>query len=168
MAEITLRVNGQERRVQVEPRTTLLEVLRRDLHLTGARESCGQGVCGACTVLLNGNPVSSCLTLAVLADGADILTIEGLAAAGRLHPVQEAFVEASAAQCGFCTPGMVLTAVSLLAENPQPTAAEIKDYMSGNLCRCGSYPRVIQAIQLAAGRMKKGEEAAALAGGAEK
>lgn len=154
MAEITMRVNGRERQVSVEARTTLAEVLRRDLHLTGPRESCGEGVCGACTVLLNGKPVSSCLTLAVLADGADIITIEGLGQEGALHPLQQAFIEEGSAQCGFCTPGMILTGVALLQENPDPTEEEIREYMSGNLCRCGSYPRVIKAIRLAAARMR--------------
>ncbi len=154
MTEITIRVNGRERRIAVEAQATLVEVLRRDLNLTGPRESCGQGVCGACTVLLNGRPVSSCLTLAVLSDGADIVTIEGLAPEGELHPVQRAFVEESAAQCGFCTPGMILAAVSLLEDNPNPDETEIREYMSGNLCRCGSYPRVTRAIQSAAARMR--------------
>ena len=152
MPEISMRVNGRERKMLVEDRTTLVEVLRRDLHLTGSRESCGTGVCGACTVLLNGKPVSSCMTLAIFADDADILTIEGLAHDGALHPVQQAFIDQGSAQCGFCTPGMILTAVSLLDENPAPSEQEIRDYMAGNLCRCGSYPRVIKAIQSVTGK----------------
>jgi aerobic-type carbon monoxide dehydrogenase small subunit (CoxS/CutS family) len=148
---LRLRVNGHERAVLAKPHHTLLEVLRRDLHLAGAREGCGVGMCGACTVLLDGRPVSSCLMLAPLAGGREITTIEGLAAPdGTLDPVQQAFVDVGAFQCSYCTPGFVLAARALLAERPDPTEAEVEEYLSGNLCRCGCYREIVQAVLRAA------------------
>jgi carbon-monoxide dehydrogenase small subunit/isoquinoline 1-oxidoreductase alpha subunit/xanthine dehydrogenase YagT iron-sulfur-binding subunit len=144
---LRLRVNGHERVVLARPHHTLLEVLRRDLHLAGAREGCGVGMCGACTVLLDGQPVSSCLLLAPLAGGREITTIEGLAAPdGTLDPVQQAFVDNNAFQCSYCTPGFVLAAKALLAERPDPAEAEVEEYLSGNLCRCGCYREIVQAV----------------------
>jgi aerobic-type carbon monoxide dehydrogenase small subunit (CoxS/CutS family) len=144
---LVLRVNGHERAVLARPHHTLLEVLRRELDLAGAREGCGVGMCGACTVLLDGRPVSSCLLLAPLASGREITTIEGLAAPdGTLDPVQQAFVDQNAFQCSYCTPGFVLTAKALLAERPSPTRAEVEDYLSGNLCRCGCYREIVATV----------------------
>ena len=151
---ISFRVNGRQAQAEIHSHETLVEVLRNQFHLYGARESCGQGLCGTCTVIMNGRAVSGCLTLAVMAEGADIITIEGLGTPENLHPIQEAFVEASGHQCGFCTPGMVLMTGRLLAENPSPDDEEIKHYLSGNLCRCASYPEVIQAVKLAAQKLK--------------
>lgn len=145
--EIRIRVNGVERSLAVEPKRTLLEVVREDLDLTGAKLGCDIQVCGACTLLLDGKPVSSCTVLAVDADGREVLTIEGLSRADRLHPLQEAFMECGALQCGFCTPGFILAAKALLDEYPKPTEDEIKAYMAGNLCRCGCYPEILQAIR---------------------
>jgi carbon-monoxide dehydrogenase small subunit len=136
---ITLSVNNETYDVVSYPNRTLLEVLRDDLHLTGTKESCGEGVCGSCTVLVNGAPVRSCLTLAVAVQGKEITTIEGLRVGEKLHPVQEAFVNHHAIQCGFCSPGMILTAYALLAENPNPTEKEIRRAISGNVCRCTGY-----------------------------
>lgn len=146
---IELIVNGDVYAVQVEPRRTLLDVLREDLGLTGTKKGCDHGDCGACTVLLDGEPVNSCLVLAVEAAGHKITTIEGLAAAGRLHPIQEAFIAQGAVQCGYCTPGMVLTAKALLDKNPHPTEEEIREAISGNLCRCTGYAKIVKAIQAA-------------------
>ena len=143
---ISLTVNGDLYELEVEPHRRLLDVLRDELELTGTKEACGEGDCGACTVLMGGQPVNSCLVLAVDADGWEITTIEGLAQGGRLHPVQEAFVRHGAVQCGFCTPGMVLSAVALLAENPHPTEKEIRQAISGNLCRCTGYAKIVEAI----------------------
>jgi len=140
-----LNVNGREYEVESGTRT-LLAVLRDELQLTGAKEGCGIGMCGACTVLLDGRPISSCLMLAVQAAGHEILTIEGLARDGRLHPVQQAFFDHGAFQCAYCTPGFVLSAAALLAENPAPGEEEIRDYLAGNLCRCGSYPNILRAV----------------------
>ncbi|HZR97845.1 MAG TPA: (2Fe-2S)-binding protein [Chloroflexota bacterium] len=152
--ELTLRVNGRELRLEAATHHTLLEVLRGELDLAGAREGCGVGMCGACTVLLDGQPVSSCLLLATEVRGRAIETVEGLAQDGRLHPIQEAFVEETAFQCSFCTPGMLLATKALLAENPAPTDAEVKDYLAGNLCRCGSYLKILAAVQNAARRLR--------------
>ncbi len=149
--EIVVTVNGREERLTVESQRTLLEVLRDELKLFGVRESCGASVCGACTVLLDGLPVSACTFLAALADGRSITTIEGLSAHGKLHPVQQAFIDAGAFQCSYCTPGMVLTAASLLAENPHPSPDEVRDGMMGNLCRCGAYPEILRAVISATG-----------------
>ena len=147
--KVTLRVNGEVYDLLTYPHRTLLEVLREDLHLTGAKESCGEGACGTCTVLLDGFPVRSCLFLAVEAEGREITTIEGLAAGGKLHPLQEAFVEHHAIQCGFCTPGMILTAKALLDAVPEPTEEEIRRALSGNICRCTGYAKIVDAVKAA-------------------
>ncbi len=153
---ISLTVNGKATELLVEPNQTLLSVLRDDLRLTGAKHGCGEGECGACTVILNGAPVNSCLVLAVQADGGEIRTIEGLADGDRLHPVQDAFVEAGAIQCGFCSPGMILSAVHLLENNPNPSRQEIRQALSGNLCRCTGYQKIVDAVENAA-KNKGGE-----------
>ncbi|RLA75971.1 MAG: (2Fe-2S)-binding protein [Deltaproteobacteria bacterium] len=154
---ISLTVNGETHEVVVEPRTTLLEVLRDSLGLTGAKEGCSLGNCGACTVLLDGRPVLSCLLLAVEAQGKEIVTIEGLAEGSKLHPLQEAFVEHGAVQCGFCIPGMILSAKALLDENPHPTEEEVKEAISGNLCRCTGYSNAVRAILAAAKAKEEGK-----------
>jgi aerobic-type carbon monoxide dehydrogenase small subunit (CoxS/CutS family) len=146
-----LHVNGSKHEVQAETRT-LLEVLRDDLGLLGTKEGCGVGMCGACTVLVEGKPFSSCLLLAEQVAGKEILTIEGLGQEGNLHPVQQAFLEHAAFQCAYCTPGFVLTSLALLAENPSPSDDEIREYLSGNLCRCGSYQNILQAVRAASGK----------------
>ena len=140
-----LRVNGVDREVNAGLRT-LLAVLRDDLGLGGAKEGCGIGMCGACTVLIDGDPISSCLMLAVQAGGRDIVTIEGVSREGELHRVQRAFIEHGAFQCAYCTPGFVLSAIALLNENPSPDDDDVRDYLAGNLCRCGSYPNILRAI----------------------
>ncbi len=142
----TLSVNNESYDLLIYPHRTLLEVLREELHLTGAKESCNAGACGSCTVLLDGLPVRSCLMLALDAQGREVTTIEGLAEGGKLHPVQEAFVTHHAIQCGFCSPGMILTAKALLDANPRPTEAEIRTALSGNLCRCTGYTKMVEAI----------------------
>jgi carbon-monoxide dehydrogenase small subunit len=147
---MTLNVNGKARRVTAPADAFLLEVLRDRLALTGAKNGCGMGECGACTVLLDGAAVCACLTLAIEAQGHEIVTIEGLAAPGTLDPVQEAFAEAGAVQCGFCTPGMVLASRALLNENPTPSEAEIRLALSGNLCRCTGYGKIVEAVLQAA------------------
>jgi carbon-monoxide dehydrogenase small subunit len=144
---ITLTVNGVERETAVEPNQILADLLRYDLGLTGTKKGCGTGECGACTVILNGKPVNACLVLAVQANGAEILTIEGLKPPQGLHPLQQAFVDKGAIQCGFCTPGMILTASSLLRRKPNPTEAEIRTALSGNLCRCTGYQKIVEAVQ---------------------
>jgi carbon-monoxide dehydrogenase small subunit len=144
---ITLKVNGRAWDLAVEPNRTLLDVLRHDLELTGTKRGCDLGECGSCTVILNGKPVNSCLVLAIQANGAEILTIEGLAGPNGLHPLQRAFVEKGAIQCGFCTPGMILSATSLLQKNPKPSEEEIRTALSGNLCRCTGYQKIVEAIQ---------------------
>lgn len=146
---IALCVNGNEYEIAVRPNRTLLEVLREDLRLTGTKEGCDDGVCGSCTVLLDGLPIRSCLCLAVEAQGKAITTIEGLAEGHQLHPVQQAFVDQGAIQCGYCSPGMILTAKALLDQNPQPTEEEIKKAISGNFCRCTGYNKIVAAIQTA-------------------
>ncbi|HYF75510.1 MAG TPA: (2Fe-2S)-binding protein [Symbiobacteriaceae bacterium] len=152
---LRMKVNGKPFTVEVAPTEPLLHVLRERLGLVGAKEPCGKGECGGCTVLMNGQTVNSCLVMAAQADGADVLTVEGLAASdGRLHPVQQAFVEAGAVQCGYCMTGMVMSAYSLLQQNPSPTEAEIKEGMEGNLCRCTGYQKVFDAVNLAASRMR--------------
>lgn len=150
---ITLVVNDQQYDIAVLPHRTLLQVLREDLGLTGAKHGCGLGECGACTVLVDGVPVNSCLMLAVQAHGCKVTTIEGLALNGRLHPLQEAFVEHGAIQCGFCTPGMILSAKALLDKNPRPTEEEIRGAISGNLCRCTGYQKIVEAIESASRTM---------------
>ena len=152
---IKLRVNGRTFRVSVEPRWTLLDVLRNQLDLTGTKRVCDRGECGACTVLRDGLLVYSCLTLAVDAQDADLQTIESLSADGKLHPIQEAFVQHDALQCGFCTPGMVMACKALLDRNPNPSLDDIKDGLAGNLCKCGTYPKIFRAVQNAAAQMRK-------------
>lgn len=147
---VELTVNGRRHRLAVEPQATLLEVLREQLGLTGTKEGCDGGECGACTVLLEGRPVLSCLLLAVEAQGKSVLTVEGLAREGQLDPVQEAFIAEGAIQCGFCTPGMLLSARALLDRRPNPSVAEIKEALAGNLCRCTGYGSIIRAVQRAA------------------
>ena len=147
MARITLIVNGSQEVLDVEENKTLLSVLRNQLQLTGTKEGCGSGDCGACTVLMNGKAVNACLVLAMEADGQEITTIEGLGQTGNLHPLQRSFIAHGAIQCGFCTPGMVLAAKALLDENPHPTEEEIRKGLAGNLCRCTGYVKIIEAIQ---------------------
>ena len=160
--EITVRVNGVERSGEVEPRKLLSDFIRDDLGLTGTHLGCEHGVCGACTVLLNGDPVRSCLMFAVQAAGAEIDTVEGLAPdADTLHPLQEKFHERHGLQCGFCTPGILLTARALLRENPDPGETEIREWLSGNLCRCTGYRNIVTAIREAAELMSAGDAAAA-------
>jgi xanthine dehydrogenase YagT iron-sulfur-binding subunit len=153
--ELHLRVNGVERTLMVEPRTTLAGALRNHLDLTGTKVVCDRGACSGCTVWLDGKPVSSCMLLAIDAAGHEITTIEGLEHDGKLHPVQEAFVEKDAMQCGFCTPGMVMSCAALLERNPDPTLDDVRQATSGNLCRCGSYPHVFEATLAAAKAMRK-------------
>jgi len=145
--EIEFTLNGKKKRVEVKPSDLLINLIREELHLTGTKYACGIGECGACTVLLDGEPVLSCLILAITVAGKEITTIEGLAQDEKLHPLQRAFLEQGAVQCGFCTPGMILTATALLKENPQATEEEIRDYMRGNLCRCTGYVQIIKAIK---------------------
>jgi carbon-monoxide dehydrogenase small subunit len=150
---IRLKVNGTFYEASVEPRKLLSDLLREDLELTGTHVGCEHGICGVCTILFNGKLVRSCLTLAVQADGAEILTIEGLAREGKLHPIQEAFYENHGAQCGFCTPGQVLSAYWLLKNNSSPTDEEIKEHMSGVLCRCTGYYHILKSVKSAAQKM---------------
>ncbi len=152
--DVVLRVNGEEHHLRIGKRWTLLYVLRDVLNLTGTKYGCGTGDCGACKVLIDGEPVNSCTYLAVRAQGKDIVTIEGLAQEGRLTPVQQAFVETGAIQCGFCTPGMVITATALLRRNPNPSRQEILEALDNNLCRCTGYVKIIEAIELAGRRMR--------------
>jgi carbon-monoxide dehydrogenase small subunit len=162
--QITLSVNGQTREIAVDPAWTLLETVREQLRLTGAKEGCGTGDCGACSMLLRGPQderarlVTSCLVLAVQADGAEVTTIEGLATNGSLHPVQAAFVEKGGVQCGFCTPGMIMAAASLLERNPSPTLDEVREGLAGNLCRCTGYTKIYESV-LAAADMSRGQGA---------
>ena len=150
---LRLLVNGEQRELLLAVHKTLLEVLREDMGLTGTKHGCELGECGTCTVLVDGEPHLSCLLLPVQVEGRAITTVEGLAEGARLHPLQEAFGELGAAQCGYCTPGMLLAAKSLLAHNPRPTTDEIKEALAGNLCRCTGYLKIIEAVQLAAERM---------------
>jgi len=156
MATIQFKLNGKSVALKVDEERMLLWILRTDLALTGAKFGCGEGLCGACTVLVNGEAVLSCQTPVEDVDGAEVVTIEGLAQNGKLHPIQQAFIDHDAMQCGFCTSGMIMKAYSFLAENYQPTQDEIIAAMDDNLCRCGSHVRIVQAIQTAARRMKKG------------
>lgn len=147
---ITLIVNGNERSIETDPERSLLDVLREDLHVTGPKYGCGEGLCGACTVLMEGKPIRSCVIPVSMANKKKITTIEGLANGNRLHPVQQAFLDEGAVQCGYCTPGMVLTAVALLKENPRPTDEQIVEAMNGNICRCNGYTKIMNAVRLAA------------------
>lgn len=153
MKEINLTVNNRPYRLNVPPHRTLLEIIREDLGLTGTKEGCGLGECGACTVLMDGQAINSCLVLAAEADGKEITTVEGLADGDRLHPIQQAFVDHGGLQCGFCTPGMILSAKALLDKNPTPTEEEIKQGIAGNLCRCTGYTKIIESIRAAAENM---------------
>jgi carbon-monoxide dehydrogenase small subunit len=146
---LTLKLNGEEVTVQVKPSALLVEVLRDELELTGTKVACGEGECGACTVLLDGVPVNSCLVPALKAQGREVMTVEGLAPLGELHPLQKAFVEHGAVQCGYCTPGMLMSAKALLDDNPNPTEDEIRLAISGNLCRCTGYAKIVEAIKTA-------------------
>ena len=150
MKQVRLTVNGTLYELSVQPWETLLEVIRGNLGLTGTKEGCGLGECGACTVIMDGKAVNSCLVLAVEADGKQITTIEGLATDDKLHPIQEAFVEHGGLQCGFCTPGMIMSAKALLDENPSPSEEEIRKGIAGNLCRCTGYTKIIESIKVAA------------------
>lgn len=144
---LKIRVNGQDRALMVEPYRTLLEILRYELGLTGTKEGCGSGNCGSCTVLLDGKAVNSCLILAAEVEGKEITTIEGLSSQGELHPLQRAFIDEGAVQCGFCTPGVILTAKAFLDSNPHPTEAQIRLAIAGNLCRCTGYDKIVRAIR---------------------
>lgn len=150
--QVILHVNGVEHRVSLRPWTTLLDTLREHLGLTGTKKGCDQGQCGACTVLIDGRRINSCLTLAVTHDGSQITTIEGLAKNGTLHPLQQAFIDHDAFQCGYCTSGQICSAVGMIAENRARTADDIRELMSGNICRCGAYTNIVAAIQQAMGR----------------
>src|SRR6266705_3483969 len=154
-ANVQFTLNGKPQRISAEARRTLLEVLREDLDLTGTKYGCGEGQCRACTVLLDGNPVRSCLTEISEVEGRKVETIEGLAQNGKLHPVQEAFVQEGAMQCGYCVPGMILATVGLLRRNPKPTKAEIVNGLNGNICRCCGYVNVLKAVERAANSMKE-------------
>src|SRR5262247_2430180 len=146
---VSLTINGAQHALDLDPRQTLLDLLRETLDLTGTKKGCDQGQCGACTVLVDGRRVVSCLTLAVTKDGASVTTIEGLAKDGRLHPLQQAFIDHDAFQCGYCTPGQICSAAGLIAEGKAQTPDEIRELMSGNICRCGAYPKIVAAIQQA-------------------
>jgi xanthine dehydrogenase YagT iron-sulfur-binding subunit len=150
---VTLNVNGQDRRVNIEPRATLAQVLRDELGMTGTKTGCDRGACSACTVWIDGTPVCSCMTLAIDVGTRKVRTIEGLAQGEQLHPLQEAFIEHDAMQCGFCTPGMLMSGASLLQRNPSPTLLDVKNAVRGNLCRCGTYPKVFEATLAAAKKM---------------
>ena len=150
MTDVSIKINGETRTASVPPETTLLALVRDNFNLTGAKLGCDGGDCGACTVIVDGKPVNACLMLAGQADGRDVLTVEGLATMDRLHPIQKAFEDRASLQCGFCGPGIVLSAKALLDENPHPTPQEIRDAIAGNLCRCTGYTKIIEAIQDAA------------------
>lgn len=152
--QISLTVNGEKRTLDITPYTRLLDLLREDLGLTGAKEGCGKGECGACTVIMNGELTPSCLVPAPQADGAEIITIEGLKMGDKLHPIQESFIEAGAVQCGFCIPGMVLAGKRLLDKNPNPTEKEVRYGLAGNICRCTGYAKIIEAVMMAADKLK--------------
>jgi xanthine dehydrogenase YagT iron-sulfur-binding subunit len=154
---LSIRINGAEKQLDVAPWTTLLDLLRESLDLTGTKKGCDHGQCGACTVLVDGKRINSCLTLAIMKDGCEVTTIEGLAKGDALHPVQEAFVEQDAFQCGYCTPGQICSAVGLLSEGRARTEDDIRELMSGNLCRCGAYPNILAAIQQARRALKEDE-----------
>ena len=153
--DIEFTLNGERVRATVESHHTILEMLRQQFGLYGARESCGQGLCGCCTVIVNGESVSGCLYLAAMTNGAEVMTVEYLDSSGKLDPLQQAFIDCGAFQCGFCTSGFLLMGRQLLEQNPDPTEAEIRHYLSGNLCRCAAYPEIIEAVKLAARRHKE-------------
>ena len=153
MVDVELKINGTLHKLRLDPRTTVLDLLREHLQLTGSKKGCDHGQCGACTVLINGRRVNSCLTLAIMHDGEEITTIEGLAQGGQLHPVQAAFVEHDGFQCGYCTPGQICSAVACLQEGHAKDDAQIREWMSGNLCRCGAYPNIVDAIKEARDKM---------------
>jgi carbon-monoxide dehydrogenase small subunit len=155
--KIAVTVNGRKYEKEVEPRRLLSDFLREDLRLTGTHVGCEHGVCGSCTVLLDGVSIRSCLTFAVMADGASIMTIEGLGTAEKMHPLQQAFWEKHGLQCGFCTPGMLMTAAELLKEKPKPSVEEIREALSGNLCRCTGYQTIVESVQRAAELMQGGK-----------
>ncbi len=152
---MTLNINGREHRVVLDVRTSLLDALREHLNLTGSKKGCDQGQCGACTVHVDGERVLACLTLAVAAQGRQVTTIEGLAPEGGLHPMQQAFIDHDGFQCGFCTPGQIMSAVACVHEGHAQTDADIREYMSGNLCRCAAYPRIVEAVREARGKMER-------------
>jgi xanthine dehydrogenase YagT iron-sulfur-binding subunit len=156
---IALIVNGQRHEVMVDARTTLLDALRDRLHLTGTKRGCDLGQCGACTVLLNGRRVTACLVFAVMADGSEVDTIEGLTRNGELHPIQRAFIDADAFQCGYCTPGQIMSAIGLIREGKAGSEAQIREEMSGNICRCGAYPGIVEAIHAVAASQRSAAEA---------
>jgi carbon-monoxide dehydrogenase small subunit len=158
MQTLSMKLNGEEVTLQVRPSAMLVEVLRDQLELTGTKVACGEGECGACTVLLDGKPVNSCLVPALKAQGREVMTVEGLASVGELHPLQKAFVEHGAVQCGYCTPGMLMSAKALLDHNPNPTEDEIRLAISGNLCRCTGYAKIVEAIQAASQGWRLGLE----------
>jgi aerobic-type carbon monoxide dehydrogenase small subunit (CoxS/CutS family) len=160
MCTIRLTVNGEPRVAEVEPRRLLVDFLREDLGLTGTHIGCEQGVCGTCTVLLNGASIRSCITLAVQADGGDVSTVEGLAVGGELHPLQDEFSDKQGLQCGYCTPGMLMRAQEILAQNPDPTAEQVRAAIASNLCRCTGYQFITEAVLAAAARMRETEEVA--------
>ena len=149
MVSLTMTLNGEEVTIEVGPDALLVDVLRDQLELTGTKEACGEGECGACTVLLDGEPVTSCLVPALKAQGREVMTVEGLASSEELHPLQKAFIEHGAVQCGYCTPGMLMSAKALLDRNPHPTEGEIRQAISGNLCRCTGYVKIVEAIKAA-------------------
>jgi aerobic carbon-monoxide dehydrogenase small subunit len=157
---ITLTVNGRRQEVAVEPRWTLLEMVREELRLTGSKEGCGTGDCGACSMLIDGRLVTSCLMLAAQADGREVVTIEGLSTNGRLHPVQQAFIDTGGVQCGFCTPGMIMAAKSLLDRTPSPSLEQVREGLAGNLCRCTGYAKIYEAVMQASRGARSQEQGA--------
>ena len=154
---VNVTVNGQSYRIETRPNQTLLYLLREELGLTGAKDGCSEGECGACTVLMDGEPVNACLVLAGQANDREVLTIEGLAQNGELHPVQRSFVETAAVQCGFCTPGLIMASVALIDHTPHPSPDDIRVALSGNLCRCTGYTKIVEAVQRAAEEVKRGQ-----------
>jgi xanthine dehydrogenase YagT iron-sulfur-binding subunit len=152
---VTLNVNGETKRLNIEPRTTLAEALRDELHLTGTKIVCDRGACSACTVMVDNKPVCSCMTLAVDAQSKKIRTVEAIAEGDKLHPVQAAFIQHDGMQCGYCTPGMIMSCTHLFESNPKPTTAEIRQAISGNICRCGTYPKIFEAVLTATGQSKE-------------
>ncbi|MBD3206862.1 2Fe-2S iron-sulfur cluster binding domain-containing protein [Candidatus Bathyarchaeota archaeon] len=154
MMKTIITINGRKREFDVPPQTLLLNLLREELDLTGSKYGCGIGECGACTVLVKGEPVLGCMTLAVDCDGLSVETIEGISEGNKLHPIQESYLEEGAVQCGFCTPGFIMTTKALLSDNPEPDEAEIREYLKGNICRCTGYVNIVKAVQSAAEKMR--------------